>query len=156
MASYGRNVIATTGNKVAVSADGMPEWKVGGVTIDWATVTAVSGSDATLADGTVVKVGDKYLRYGTVLDVIASTANGGTVGKYGPVLTTATDGRQTMARGESFILNETAVMSELGSDHSAVVEGGKVWSGRLLVGGTGEPTLATVETAFPNLFLVKD
>lgn len=62
----GTSTIATGGRMVRVSADGSPEWKVGGVTIDWADVTAVS-ADETLKDGTVVLAGDKYLRYGTVL-----------------------------------------------------------------------------------------
>lgn len=50
-----------------VSADGSPDYKAGGVTIDWSTVTAVSGSNATLPDGSVVLIGQKYLRYGQVL-----------------------------------------------------------------------------------------
>lgn len=63
---FGTSTIATTGTNMRVSADGCPEWKIGGVTIDWADVTAVA-SDTTLPDGTVILTGDKYLRYGTVL-----------------------------------------------------------------------------------------
>lgn len=49
-----------------VSADGRPDYKPGGITIDWSTVAAASG-DQTLPDGTVVKDGQKYLRYGQVV-----------------------------------------------------------------------------------------
>jgi hypothetical protein len=86
----------------------------------------------------------------------ATTTAGTGNGKYGPIDTTATDGRQTMTRGECFILNETVVESELGSDHPAVIEGGLVWADRLLVNGTNQPTLANLLTAFPALQLVKD
>jgi hypothetical protein len=65
---YGRTLL--TNNSVfptRVSSDGRPNCKSGGATIDWANVTAVSGSDVTLPDGSVIKVGQKYLRYGQVL-----------------------------------------------------------------------------------------
>jgi hypothetical protein len=245
-----------------VSADGKPIWKAGGVTIDWSLVTAVV-AETTLDDETVVKVGDKYLRYGQILGIIGAAEvqtitftggptagsaiitlpasgaaaaevaaaaafdisaqglqdllnalprlgqNGVTVGrtgagtngdpyiytvtfnralgnvpqftsthsftggttptathatstagtgngKYGPIDTTASDGRQTMTRGECFILNETVVYSELGSDHPAVIEGGLVWAARLLVGEVTQPTLANFLTAFPAIQLLKD
>lgn len=257
MGSYGRNVIATTGNPVRVIADGRTDgFKARGVTIDWSTVTAVA-ADTTLTDGTVVKSGDKYLRYGTILDLIATaevqtidlsggddptggtftitydgettaaiaynasaaavqaalealpnvnqgdvvvtkagfvytltfagvlgnvpvvtvddgeltsggaitvtiatgTAGAGT-GLYGPVDTTASDGRQAMARGESFILDRTVVLSALGSDHPPVFDRGTIYRNRLVVneyvGGVNAPTLANVLTAFPGIQLVSD
>jgi len=68
MASYGVQTIDTIGGQIAVSADGCTDDNrpAGGITIDWSTVTAV-GSDTTLIDGTVIKSGQKYLRYGQVL-----------------------------------------------------------------------------------------
>src|SRR5512146_3178148 len=88
---YGRVVDTTTGNGLQVTADGRPEWKVGGVTLDWSTVAAVSGSDLTIPyELTVVKVGQKYLRYGQVLTKIVNT----------PTLTltiTATGGTYTIS-----------------------------------------------------------
>lgn len=151
MASFGRNTVGVaTGNPIMVSADGLTgEFKHAGVTIDWATVTAV-GSDTTLTDGTVVKSGDKYLRYGTVLDVITAS------GKYGPVHTGVVDGREAMARGQSYILNRTVVMSDLGSDHPPVLEGGLVWWDRVVKDGANEPTSANILTAFPNIRLVRE
>lgn len=56
-----------TGRPVRVSADGWPEYKSGGLKIDWGTVVAVSGSAVTLPDDTVVGIGFKYLRYGQVM-----------------------------------------------------------------------------------------
>jgi hypothetical protein len=155
MGSFGRTVTGQTGNPIEVIADGRTDgFKTAGVTIDWSTVTAVSGSDATLLDGTVVKVGDKYIRYGTVLDVITAS------GKYGPVNTAGSDGREAMARGQSYILNRTVVMSEIGSDHPPVFDAGTVFLDRLLtneaVGSAGNPTLANVLTAFPGLIIVRD
>ena len=41
MPTYGRQQLGDTGRRIEVAADGFPEWKVGGITIDWATVTAV-------------------------------------------------------------------------------------------------------------------
>lgn len=49
-----------------VSADGKPDFKPGGITIDWTTVAAASGNQ-TLPDGSVILDTLKYLRYGQVL-----------------------------------------------------------------------------------------
>jgi hypothetical protein len=83
--TFGRRVLSTTGVPTQVSADGSPEWKVGGITLDWATVTA-EVSDRTLTDGTVIKAGAKGLEYGTILcakvvpevQTISIDATGGT------------------------------------------------------------------------------
>lgn len=72
----GLNVIAPgTGTPVAVSSDGRPEYRSIGMTIDWSTVAAVSGSDLTTTpEGLLVKVGQKWLRFGQVMAQI-TTAN---------------------------------------------------------------------------------
>jgi hypothetical protein len=68
MSTYGRQVLATTGRPVQVLANlDRVDWVVGGITIDWSLVTAVSGSDATYDDGLVVAVGKKGIPFGTVL-----------------------------------------------------------------------------------------
>jgi hypothetical protein len=67
MTTYGRQVLFQTGTDLQVTADGAPEWHPIGITIDWSTVAAVSGSDETYGDGTVVKIGQKGLPYGQVL-----------------------------------------------------------------------------------------
>lgn len=63
-----------TGWGLDVSADGQPEMKMAGVTLDWDTVAAVSGADVTLVDGTVIKIGDKYLPQGQVVVGITALA----------------------------------------------------------------------------------
>ncbi len=65
---YGRNVLTKTGRDVMVLADLQDaQFKVGGITLAWALVTAVSGADVTLTDQTIVKIGEKYLRFGQIL-----------------------------------------------------------------------------------------
>lgn len=64
--TFGRHLLGGTGIDLLLTADGSPEWKAGGVTIDWATVTA-EVSDRTLADGTIIKAGAKGIDLGTVL-----------------------------------------------------------------------------------------
>jgi hypothetical protein len=64
--TFGRRVLSTTGTPTQVTADGSPEWKTGGITIDWATVTA-EVSVRTLTDGTIIAAGTKGLEYGTIL-----------------------------------------------------------------------------------------
>lgn len=73
---FGRQLLTTNNiNPTRVSADGSPALKMGGITIDWAnTVTAV-GSDTTLADGSVVRNGAKFLRYGQVMAKITGATN---------------------------------------------------------------------------------
>lgn len=70
MPTYGRHTHGSTGVAIQVTADGSPEWKAGGITLDWATVTA-EVTDRTLGDGTVIKAGAKGLELGTVLTEIA-------------------------------------------------------------------------------------
>lgn len=78
MPSYGRQVIGPTmGHPIMVSFDGQPEWKAGGITLDWATVPAVATA-VTFTDGMVVPVGSSGLPFGTVLTKITAS------GKYGP------------------------------------------------------------------------
>lgn len=71
--TYGRQLLTTTGNPIQASADGTPEWKTGGITIDWSTVAAVASTPYTIpAEGYVVPVGQKFLRYGQVMTKISN------------------------------------------------------------------------------------
>jgi hypothetical protein len=256
--TYGRQLLDTVGRSVQVTADGRPEMKPGGVTVDWNnTVAAVAGSDVTYEDGVVVRVGEKGLRYGQVLTkitlqpaqtvadtgatagtftltgtrpdtgvattqtvafnattaavqtamdaifgagntvvtgagalpanvqtvtfqgaligyavaamvpnsagltggtaVVAVVQGGGTNGWYGPYDPAATDGRQTLARGSCWIMNETVREQDLHSSHPPVLDGGRVFRSRIIQAGTGAaslaagPTLANLEAAFPRL-----
>jgi hypothetical protein len=72
---YGRNLLAPSTPQVTrVSADNAPQAKPGGITIDWSTVAAL-GADATNPDGSVIKSGLKYLRYGQVVSKITGGTN---------------------------------------------------------------------------------
>jgi hypothetical protein len=156
MATYGQNTIASIGRSIQVSADGSPEWKHIGVTIDWTTVAAVAGSDVVFLDGVLVQIGEKALRYGQVLTKITAS------GKYGPYDPGATDGRQLLVNGEAFILNETAREDDVASDHPAVIAGGLVFLSRIIQSGVAAaslalgPTLANLLATFPRLALVKE
>lgn len=95
MATFGRTVLGSTGTDIQVTADGSPQWKAGGITIDWATVTA-EVADRTLGDSTIIKAGAKGLELGTILcaktlqevQTIAIDATGGTFTITGNALTT--------------------------------------------------------------------
>lgn len=253
--TFGFSVVDTIGGSIQVSADGRPEMKSAGVTIDWTSVTAISGADVTYADGVVVKIGEKALRYGQVLtkvgvgeintvtlasgssgdtftltvvnaagvsattaaiaydadaaaitaalvllanvgaggvvvsgttpnftatfastlgDVtltgtgtgmtvtVATTSAGGRTDKYGPYDSAAIDGRQTLANGYVFIVNETVREDAVASDHPPVLEGGKVFLDRIIQSGVGThslaagPTLAELLAVMPRLRLVRD
>jgi hypothetical protein len=120
------------------------------VTIDWSTVTAVSGSAVTLPSGQVVAVGQKYLRYGTVLTKITAS------GLFGAYASGASDGRQTLTPGACFILDQTVVMDEgTATDPPAVFDGGRYWPDRV-TDIAANPAIAAIRTAFPGLTEVRD
>lgn len=150
MSGFGTREIAKGGRVVRAGATGLVDYKPGGVTIDWSVVPAVAGADKTLTDDRVVKIGDKYLRYGQVLAKITAS------GKYGPYDATALDGRQTLTRGSCFILDETVLESDPKSDYApgGVFDGGWVYKARMQNNAddlTLNPAVADIETAFPTL-----
>jgi hypothetical protein len=150
---YGRQTLGTVGSNVEVSADGAPECKIGGVTIDWATVAAVAGADVTYNDGVTVKVGEKALRYGQVINLITAS------GKYGPFDPAAADGRQTLG-DDVYVLNRTALANEPVDEYPQAIYGGRVWLARIIQSGVGAaslaagPTLAALKGALPRLKFV--
>lgn len=150
---YGRNTLFTVGSTIQLLA--MPNQgerhKPLGLTLDWSTVAPVAGADVSLKDGVTIKVGDSYLRYGQVICRITAS------GKYGPYDPAAVDGRQTLARGQCWLVNRTVVSNDPKSDYPEVIDGGVVWFDRLIQSGTGAhslaagPTLAELVAAFPTL-----
>lgn len=159
---YGRNLL--TANSVfptRVSADGKPIYKAGGVTLDWTYATTASG-DVTLGDGSVIKDGQKYFRYGQVITRITSS------GKYAPYDPDLTNGRELLTRGRCFILDQTILQYDSGSAALSgqndivgeAIEGGAVFLDRILNTGAashtlvGGPTKAEILTAFPLLQIV--
>jgi hypothetical protein len=147
---YGPNTIGSIGTSVEVLVRGVGDKKVGGVTLDWATVAAV-GSDTTWNDGVIIYAGQKGLRYGQVVAKITAG------GKYGPYDPAAADGRQNLVRGECFILNRSASAIEPRDDYPEVIYGGDVWLERIIQSGVAAhtlalgPTLAELLAAFPRL-----
>lgn len=147
-----------TGRSYELTQDGRPEVAAFGVQVDWATVTAL-GSDTTFPDGIVVPAGEKVLKPGQLLLKITS---GGSAGKYGPYDPDATDGRQTLTRGEAVLVNQLVHEDEYEwSLPGGGVIGGKVWYDRLKHNGTttgtkaAGPTLANLLALFPRLHPVK-
>jgi hypothetical protein len=154
--TFGRNTVETAGRSIQVSADGRPEFKAAGVTVDWALVGAQTGSDVTWLDGVTVHVGEKALRYGQVLCKVTAS------GLYAPYDPGAANGQQLLARGDCFIVNESIREDELNSNHPPVFDGGLCFLSRILQTGVaahtlaGGPTLAELLAAFPRLRLVND
>lgn len=159
---YGRQILST--NSVfgtRVSADGNPKYKAGGAVLDWTTANTASG-DTTLADGSVIKDGQKYFRYGQVLCRITSS---GLYARHDPDLT---NGRELLTRGRCFILDQTIVQYGSGSSGtsiqndvaSGVFDGGAVFLDRIIQSGTAGhslalgPTKAELLTGFPLLQIV--
>jgi hypothetical protein len=151
MSTFGRTTIDNVGRSIQVTADGKPEMKQGGITVDWALVTAISGSDVTWLDGLVVEVGAKALRYGQVMSLVTAT------GKYAPYDPAASNGQETLIKGKCFILNESMRQDEVASDYPPALFGGLVFLDRIIQSGTAThtlalgPTLAELLAAFPRL-----
>jgi hypothetical protein len=147
--------LGTVGGYLQLTADGEPVAKVAGITVDWTTVAAVTGSAVTLADGQVIAVGDKYLRYGQVVTRITSS------GKYGPYDPGASDGRELLVRGRAFVLNRTALAAEPMDEYPEAIEGGRIYRARLIQSEAAAhtlalgPTFAEVIATFPSFLFVE-
>lgn len=121
---------------------------------DAGNVAAAVGDETNLTGG----VGDTFAI--TVSTTTSGVAGGG---KYGPYDPTATDGRQTLSRGNCFVLNRTVKengylpnVNNAPTDHPQVFDGGTVWKDRVLM-TTGAhslaagPTVTEFEAAFPRI-----
>lgn len=144
---------------VQTALEALSNIQVGDVVVTKSSFQYTITWDANLGNVAAVTIGSGSLTGATSVTVTTSTAGVGT-GLYGPVATNASDGRQTMARGETYILNRTVVYSSLGSDHPPVFEEGTIFPDRLITNennpGTNAPTFANILTAFPGIRLVKD
>jgi hypothetical protein len=154
MSTFGQSTIATVGRGVKVSADGEPEVKSGGVTLDWSTIGAVAGADVVIDDSFTVKIGEKFVSRGQVVCKITAS------GLYGPYDPAAADGRQTLANGSCFIINESMKENDLKSDHPTAIFGGRVFLARIIQSGVAAhslalgPTLAELLAVMPRLQFV--
>jgi hypothetical protein len=86
---------------------------------------------------------------------------GGNFGWYGPYDPAATDGRQTLVRGDCYIANHSVrEQGDPTSNHVPALRGGLLWRQRLLI-TTGAaslaagPTVTAFEAAFPRVAYVK-
>ncbi len=184
--------VESFGRSIQVTADGAPKWKAGGMTVDWTAIPAcpaIGGTyygqtvaagpsgvgQVTFEDGVVVKTGEKALRYGTVMMYdstidTASVVDGDPNGAYRPALT-----GDTLARSQTFIVNETVTEDDTYSNHIGGMDGGRMWRARMVksnttvadnalvagdqseaavatydsVGGGVPPTLAQIEAVLP-------
>lgn len=220
--------VNTFGREVSVIANGPVRYKVGGCVIDWTNIQPAASQTTIPQSGRVIRQGDHYLRFGTVLcrltatgkfvpfsapmapttlngavvagartanltsasnvnpgDTLRIAAGGGTLedivvqGVNGAVVTFATalqfnhadttavtkpdDGRQTLRRGECYIMDHTVVLEQdLMSDQApAVFDGGTVYLARVASdfgsGGVAtNPTRSQLEAAFPGVTWVLD
>jgi hypothetical protein len=193
--SFGQTRILFTesfGRSIQANADGHPKYKAGGITVDWPSVpacpaigsayygkTVVAGTDGIgyveFEDGVRVKVGEKALRYGTVvvydatLDAAgAPVTDGNPRGAYKPAAA------GTLVRSQTFIVNSTVLEEDYNSNHIGVMDGGRMFRARIVksdttvadtayvvgdqsetaiavyaTGGVVPPTLAQIEAAMP-------
>lgn len=89
-----------------------------------------------------------------------TTAGSDTGNKYGPYDSGASDGRQTIARDTTFIMNHTVRELDIASDHAGeAIYGGQMWKPRIIAtAGSASlaagPTWANLQTALPMMQLV--
>jgi hypothetical protein len=150
MSSYGQSVLEKVGASIAVCADGKPECKAGGITLEWATVTAASGdyevnppSDGATGFGSFVGVnslatdyvasGEKFLRFGQVVCKIVGGTYDGYYAPYGTASGSLASGVLSKAAGDIYFLNESVHEGYNNSNHPQAIEGGLCWKYRLLV-----------------------
>lgn len=156
MSDYGRSVIGVVGRSVQLIASDFQDviWKAGGITIDWDLYTALV-APVTLTGGTTIAAGEKYIPIGSV--VLENDD-----GYYGPYDAAAEDGRDALARGKCYLVNEDwtentplGLVQGAASDHPGVFNAGTVYKARLKVGGAGQPSWEMFEAAFPMINYVE-
>lgn len=78
---FGRTLLNTNQiQPTRVSADNLPQQKPGGITVDWLNSISAVGSDTTLIDGSIIRNGNKYIRYGQIMCKITGATNTATIG----------------------------------------------------------------------------
>lgn len=109
------------------------------------TQTGSAGGSQTLPSGRIVRLGDKVIPAGTV------------VYRTGAGLFAPAGSGTTLTRGDCFVTNTDAVLSDIGSEAAkGLFDGGTVWRVRLQIGGAGQPSEANFLAAFPGINLIRD
>jgi hypothetical protein len=127
--------LETWNRGIQLTADGFPKAKSGGITFDWDSITELA-KDTYLpesldengdprTDAVAIPAGEKVLRYGSVVRRRDSD------GAY--VLAASGD---TLVRGKTYVVNQTVLKSDRYSAHPNVIEGGRIFGDRLIVGTT--------------------
>jgi hypothetical protein len=100
----------------------------------------------------------------------AVTVVGTLAGYFGPYDPSASDGRQTITRGDVYVLDETvlqypggsSLVSPANDQYGSAIEGGLVYIDRIIQSGAAAhtlalgPTRAELDAAFPNFRYAKD
>lgn len=115
----------------------------------------------------IMVVNGALLTGGTVTPAVTVVGTG--ANKFGPYDPGASDGRQTLTRGNCFILDETwlatpaGVMGPSGNDNiGGVIEGGPMFTDRIMHSGGAAaslalgPTYVNLLAAFPGMFPVQN
>jgi hypothetical protein len=149
-----RTVLGSIGTDISVIASGDPEWMRAGVTIDWSLPTAVTGSDLTLIGGDVVKVGQKYLRFGQVMSrilnpsvqtlAVTGTPTGGTFRITGTRRDTGAVVSQTIAYNATVAAVQTALDAIFGTGNILVAGAGALPGNTLTLTAQNTLTYVTV------------
>jgi hypothetical protein len=149
--TFGRQIIGNFGGSIQVTADGVPAFKHGGVTVDWLSVTALA-ADVTFLDNVACFANEKVLRYGQVLTMegiaevetvtITGSPTGGTF-----TLTIPAVGDQPAQTTIPIAFNATAATVQAAL--TALSRFGP--SGVVVTGSAGGPYTLTFDTRFPNL-----
>lgn len=157
--TYGYSEVQKVGGGIQVLANAKDvNWKVGGVTIYWGSVTAEAADREIRPAGETINTnflssnspaddyvyaGEKFIRYGTVLCRI----DGGTeTGHFAPYGSTSIGGGALLkTRGNMYVCNLSIHDGDVASAHArGVFEGGTVWKYRLLA------NLSNVQTIVIN------
>jgi hypothetical protein len=146
--AFGANAAAIQAALVALSSVGAGN----------ATVTSTGPWTIAFATGlgdTTLTVDPASLTGGTA--TVATTSVGARNDLYGPYDSAAVDGRQTLTKGATFILNKSVKENDQASDHAGVaVYGGLLWKDRVRAHATtaslaNGPTFATLEAVLPRV-----
>lgn len=155
----GRNDVFETGTltQIWANATGIRH-KVGGSTFDWATALVVEDDDLTLPDGTVLKVGQRYIPMGAFIGLIDDAVAPADNGYYGLVDHAATDGREVLERGRVWFTDKVILFEDDMSAHVTLFDGGTVFEARMCIDNDaptpGFLTEAEINDLFPQLRFV--
>lgn len=151
MGGFGQKNLGNVGSGITVSADGSPEAKTAGITIAWETVPATTAAFV-YPNSDTVEVGEKFLRYGTVL---CKVTGGASDGKYAPHGATASGGSLAAAgRGNWVILNRSVHEYDIASDHCEALIGGRVYKKRILAQGLADGVRTLTLNGSAGTFLI--